>query len=611
MAEGRIHNIIKGFIALVLLFIVVSCSSNKAIVKKQQQVIKGDKKITAGINEKDLEVKRILGEVENLYSDGEKHMKAQHLNKARDSFNKAIVLLLDARTKYPDNEMLSRVLEDVIDNVHNYEMDALEAGDTFAEEATEPALIDELKDIPYFPPSREMLQKEEEFRADARLQNYDIPIIVNDNVLAMIEAFQNERRKEFTRGITRAGLYFDLIRKILEEEGVPKDLVYAALIESGFNPKAYSVAKAKGIWQFIQGTGMRYGLKVNWWIDERSDPIKSTRAAAAYLKDLYVMFGDWYLALAAYNAGERKIQYAIDKIGKKDFWAIAKTPYIKEQTKNYVPAIIAAAIICREPEKFGFPPIIPSPIDYETIEIKKYMDLRTIADYCDCSKEELMMLNPELRRNIVPGSIYQVYNLRIPTDKKEILANKIDNIPSFKAANIRNYIVKRGDTLYKIASRYGVSAYSLAEANGLSIKSILKPGTSIIIPAGKTYYSYARKLKEKDSSPANGYIVVKQGDTLYSISSKYNVEIQALKSINRLSSNDIYPGQKLYLSDNAMKSFTSKDKKAIQYVVKPGDTLYKISQRHGVSVETICNWNKINKGAKIYPGDTLTIYSSE
>lgn len=603
----------KGFIALILLllFIIVSCSSNKAVVKKQQPINKNDKKFMVSINEKDLEVKRILGEVENLYSDGEKHMKAQHLNKARDSFDKAIGLLLDARARYPDNEMISRVLKDVIDNVHSYEMDALEAGDAFAEEATEPALIDELKDIPYFPPSREMLQKEQEFKAEARLQNYDIPIIVNDNVLAMIEAFQNERRKEFTRGLARAGLYFDLIRKILEEEGVPKDLVYAALIESGFNPKAYSVAKAKGIWQFIQSTGMRYGLKVNWWIDERSDPIKSTRAAAAYLKDLYNIFGDWYLALAAYNAGERKIQYAIDRVGKKDFWAIAKTHYIKEQTKNYVPAIIAAAIIYRDPEKFGFLPIISSPIEYETIEIKKYMDIRTIADYCACSTKELAILNPELRRNIVPGLIYQAYNLRIPKDKKKILANIIDNIPSFKAANLRKYTVREGDTLYRIASRYGVSAYSLAEANGLSIKSILKPGASIIIPTGKTYYSYARKIKEKDSSPSNDYIIVKQGDTLYSISSKYKIEISTLKLINKLSSNDIYPGQKLYLSDSAVNNYASKDKKAIQYTVKRGDTLYKISQKHGVSIESICNWNKINKEAKLYPGITLTIYSSE
>ncbi len=602
--------VILLFTLLLLLFI--SCSSNKIAVKKEQPPKKSESKEVVNVDKEASNVQKILAEVELLYSEGEKYMKAQHLNKARDSFDKAIAKLLWARSEYPNNEKLLRILNDIVNNIHNYEMDALEGGDVFSEEEIEPALIDELKDIPYFPPSREMLQKEKQYLAEAKELSFDIPIVINDNVLAMIEAFQNERRKEFVRGLNRAGLYIDLIRKILEEEGVPRDLVYAALIESGFNPKAYSVAKAKGIWQFIQSTGRRYGLEVNWWIDERSDPIKSTRAAAAYLKDLYNMFGDWYLALAAYNAGERKIQNAIEKVGKKDFWAIAKTNYIKDQTRNYVPAIIAAAIICRDPEKSGFPPIIPKPLEYDTIEITRYMDLRTIADYCDCSKEDLLTLNPELRRNIVPGSLYNSYNLRIPKGKKEILAGKLDNIPSYKAANLRNYIVRKGDTLYKIASRYGINVNSLAEANGLSTKSILKPGLSIIIPTGKTYYSYARKLKDKKIPSGADYVVVKQGDTLYSISSRYGIELSKLKSINKLTGNDIYPGQKLLLSDKQPKiASNNNNKKTIYYKVKAGDTLYKISQKHGVSIDSICNWNNIDRKVKLYPGDTLTIYSEQ
>jgi len=602
----------RAIIILFILLISISCSTNKGAIKKNNIIARIDNKVATNIDPRENEIKKVLNEVEELYAAGEAQMKAQHLTKAKDNFDKALTKLLEAKAKYPDDRRIEDVLRDIIDNIHNYEMDALEAGDVFADEQIEPALIDSLKDIPYFPPSREMLQKEKEYIEEAKKQDYDIPIVINDQVLAMIEAFQNERRREFTRGLARSGMYFNLIRNILEEEGVPKDLVYAALIESGFNPKAYSVAKAKGIWQFVQGTGLRYGLKVNWWVDERSDPVKSTRAAAAYLKDLYNMFGDWYLALASYNAGERKILNAIERTGKKDFWAIAKTPYIKEQTKNYVPAIIAAAIIYKDPEKFGFLPVEFKPIEYDSIEVKRYMDLRTVADYCDCSIEELVLLNPELRRNIIPGSAYQAYNLRIPKGKKELLANKIDQIPSFKAANLRNYIVSKGDTLHKIASRYGVSVVALAEANGMSLSSVLQPGASIIIPTGKTYYSYSRKLRDKRVASGKDYHVVQQGDTLFGISARYGIELSRLKSINGLTSNDIYPGQKLLLSDKNIKiSSSNTNKKAIYYKVKPGDTLYKISQMHGVSVDSICNWNKISKEAKLYPGDTLTIYSEE
>jgi len=193
-----------------------------------------------------------------------------------------------------------------------------------------------------------------------------------------------------------------------------------------------------------------------------------------------------------------------------------------------------------------------------------------------------------------------------------LLANKIDQIPSFKAANLRNYIVSKGDTLHKIASRYGVSVVALAEANGMSLSSVLQPGASIIIPTGKTYYSYSRKLRDKRVASGKDYHVVQQGDTLFGISARYGIELSRLKSINGLTSNDIYPGQKLLLSDKNIKiSSSNTNKKAIYYKVKPGDTLYKISQMHGVSVDSICNWNKISKEAKLYPGDTLTIYSEE
>ncbi len=592
---------------ILLIFLIAialtGCSRNRIAIKQGNPNLAINNK-TNFKNSTITEIDKIIERTHELFTEGENNLKGGHLIKAKENFDEAVMNLLNAKEKYPNDLRIAKELEDIIESIHNYEMDTIEEGDAFAEENNEPAMIDKLKDIPFFPPTKEILQKEEQVKAEAAEQNFDIPIVINDKVLALIEAFQNERRYEFERGLARAGLYANLIKDILEQQGLPKDLVYAALVESGFNPKAYSVAKAKGIWQFVEGTARKYGLKINWWIDERSDPVKSTVAAAAYLKDLYDMFGDWYLALAAYNAGERKVLNAINKTGKKDFWELIKTPYLKDQTKNYVPAILAAAIISKNPEKFGFQPIQFNPIEYEEIEINKFIDLRTIADICDCRFEELQRLNPELRRNIVPGSS-EKYSLKIPKNKKEIIASKIEQLPTYRISNLRKYVVQKNDTLYKIAKKYNISAFQLAEANNIKIGKPLKKGTVLIIPSSKTYYSYARKIQEKKRN-SNAYIV-QPGDTLYSLSIKFDIEVEELKRINSLKSDLINPGQKLIVSSQKKRS----DKKPILYTVKRGDTLLQISRKHGVSIEKICTWNNIDINKTLYPGQRLTIFSEE
>jgi len=590
----------KIFLIFALVIAITGCSRNRIAIKESIPNVSLDKKTNSN-NSSFAEINKIIERTHKLFTEGENNLKGGHLIKAKENFDEAVMNLLDAKEKYPDDLTIAKELENIIESIHNYEMDTIEEGDAFAEENNEPALIDKLKDIPFFPPTKEILQKEEQVKAEAAEQNFDIPIVINDKVLALIEAFQNERRYEFERGLNRAGLYMNLIRNILEQQGLPKDLVYAALVESGFNPKAYSVARAKGIWQFIEGTAKKYGLKINWWVDERSDAVKSTIAAAAYLKDLYNMFGDWYLALAAYNAGERKVLNAINKTGKKDFWELIKTPYLKEQTKNYVPAILAAAIISKNPDKFGFQPIQFDPIEYEEIEINKFMDLRTIADICDCRLEELQKLNPELRRNIVPGS-FEKYLLKVPKNKKEIIASKIEQLPTYRISNLRRYVVQKNDTLYKIAKKYNISPLQLAEANNINIGKPLKKGTVLIIPSSKTYYSYARKIQENKIN-SNAYIV-QPGDTLYSLSIKFDIEIDELKRINSLKSNLINPGQRLIVSSQKKKP----DKKPILYTVKRGDTLLEISRKHGVSIEKICSWNNIDANRTLHPGQRLTIF---
>ena len=592
---------------LIVLFIacmLLSCSAHKApksTPPSSPQPKKAEGKVLT-------EADKMLAQVEQLYLAGEKNYKEGHLNKAKENFDQTVMALLDARTKYPNDQRISKTFDTLVDNIHGFELDAIESGDAFAEEAVEPALIDKLKDIPFFPPTKELLQKEEQYKADASELGFDIPIVINDKVMALIEAFQNQRRYEFQRGLNRSGIYIDLLRKLLKEEDMPQDLVYAALVESGYNPKAYSYAKAKGIWQFIQGTGKRYGLKVDWWVDERSDPIKSTRAAAAYLRDLYALFGDWYLALAAYNAGEGKVLTAINRTGKNDFWELIKTPYLRDQTKNYVPAILAAAIISRTPEKFGFSPVVPRPLEYEVVEINRFTDLRVVSDICECSYDELLTLNPELRRNIVPGSTSSAYSLKVPKGTKEAVLAKIDTLPSVRLANYRHYVVHRGDTLSRIAKKYGVPVDQLAEANNVTVKQYIKPGTRLLIPSGRTYYTYARKIISGSASASSSSptYVVRTGDTLYAISERFNIEQEQLKRMNNITGDSIYPGQKLVISEK--KNPTNSSNKKIVYVVRKGDTLFKISQKHGVSIDKLCSWNNISKQQHLIPGDTITIY---
>jgi peptidoglycan lytic transglycosylase D len=598
-------------IAIVLFLgcLVMSCSGHKAPKAVPPPPSPAKKSEAKPVSEVD----KMLAEIEKLYMAGEKNYREGHLNSAKQDFDNTVISLLDARTKYPNDPRIAKTFDTYVENIHNFELDSIEEGDAFAAEAVEPALIDKLKDIPFFQPTKESMQKEEQYKAEASGMEFDLPVVINDKVMALIEAFQNERRYEFQRGLNRSGIYIDMLRRQLKEEKVPQDLVYAALVESGYNPKAYSVARAKGIWQFIEGTGRRYGLKSDWWVDERSDPEKATKAAAAYLRDLYSMFGDWYLALAAYNAGERKVLNAINRTGKNDFWEISKTPYLKEQTKNYVPAILAAAIISRNPEKFGFTPVASSPVAFEKVAINRFTDLRVIADVCGCSYDAILSLNPELRRNLVPGSVTLPYQLRIPPGNSEAVLARISTLPTARLATYRNYTVHKGDTLNRIAKRYGVPADQLAEANNVASNDYLRPGMRLLIPTGRTYYTYSRKVKSSSNPNSSSDVhIVRSGDTLFSISSKYNLDPDQIQRMNNLSSKTIYPGQRLIIAGkNHTSDSDNSSNKKIVYIIRKGDTLFKISQQHGVSIDKICSWNNISKSRHLIPGDTITIYRDQ
>lgn len=314
---------------------------------------------------------------------------------------------------------------------------------------------------------------------------FDIPIVVNGQVEHCIVLFQTRIREKFVTWLSRSGKYSPFMRNLLREQGLPEDLVYMALIESGFDPYAYSRSKAVGPWQFIDRTGKRYGLKVNWWVDERRDPEKSTIAAAKYLKDLYEMFACWYLAAAGYNAGEYKIIRAMKRYRTEDFWTLTKHQYLKRETKNYVPLMIAAAIVAKDPEKYGFAGIeYEEPLRYEKVKVRELTDLSHIAKACEISVEEIKDLNPELRRGVTPPNEPE-YEIKIPFDKASLFAKNFEAMQPFEKFPFRTHTVKKGETLRGIAKLYRVDLEPLLEINYLNKTSALTKGTDLLIPISK------------------------------------------------------------------------------------------------------------------------------
>jgi len=314
---------------------------------------------------------------------------------------------------------------------------------------------------------------------------FDIPIVVNDRVEHCIVLFQTTIREKFVTWLSRSGKYIPFMRKLLKEQGLPEDLVYMALIESGFDPYAYSRSKAVGPWQFIYRTGKRYGLKVNWWVDERRDPEKSTIAAAKYLKDLYEMFACWYLAAAGYNAGEYKIIRAMKRYRTEDFWTLTKHQYLKRETKNYVPLMIAAAVVAKDPEKYGFTGIeYEEPLRYEKVKVPELTDLSHIAKACEISLEEIKDLNPELRRGVTPPNEPE-YEIKIPFTKTGLFTRNFEAMQPLEKFQFRTHTVKKGETLRGITNLYRVDLDPLLEINYLKKTSSLSKGMDLLIPISK------------------------------------------------------------------------------------------------------------------------------
>jgi len=392
-------------------------------------------------------------------------------------------------------------------------------------------------------------------QAGIDIRKYDFPIVLNDQVQYYLDLFQGKQRNYYSRWLARSTAYRPHIEAELAKAGLPKDLVFLAMIESGYNPSAYSPANACGLWQFIAGTGRTYGLKIDSWVDERKEPAKATQAAIGYLSKLHRQFDDWYLAVAAYNTGEGRIADAIETYETKDFWTLADSESLYLETKRYVPKLIAAIIIGRDPERFGFTDITyHSPQHYEQIAVPGGSSLEAVAKVAKTSVKELRTLNNELRKNQTPPN--GRYLLRIPAGTKALVAANLNNLKPVRSTVYASHTVKRGDTLSSICRRYHISMTTMLKANNLRSAQI-RTGQRLRIPSTTTQYA---------------------------------------------------------LAQNDVSAPSSRDRKTVQQTIrhqlKAKETLASVARQHKVSVQDLMRWNKISNQNKVKQGQQLAVHVS-
>ena len=384
---------------------------------------------------------------------------------------------------------------------------------------------------------------------DLRKTQYDFPIVVNKQVLKFLDYYQGQGRKATEEALSRSGRYIGLFKKIFSEQKTPLDLIYMANVESLFKPSAYSRARARGIWQFMKGTGRLYGWESGWWLDERLDFEKATESAARHLKDLNEEFGDWYLALAAYNVGPGRVRRALRRYGDLDYWTMTRRRMLPRETRNFVPSILASILIYRNPEHYGFHVEPEAPLQYERVKLDYQVDLDVIAESIGVGFDEMRNLNPELIRGVTPFETKD-YRLKVPEGKSRTLLTKLAELPPDKRLRLKHHKVKQGETLSVIAFRYGSSIRAIAEVNHIRNIHRLSLGQDLIIPMSDWKATVSRGRGKGD--PSVGRHTVSRGDSLYEIARYYGISLQDLFRWNNLQPGDyIHPGQKIHLKPNS------------------------------------------------------------
>lgn len=543
--------------------------------------------------------------------------RSGHRLESEEFFDEALLMLAEADPRLAENPRVTGTYDEMM-----AVLEALAEEPAADHEALEGANADLLADIEALI-SPERAAEEAEVVADASVAvTYDYPVAINDQVLAWVDMYSGEMSERFARGLERSGWYLPMIKQIFAEEGVPTDLAYLAHVESSYKPTAYSRAHAKGVFQFISSTGRRYGLHRDWWIDERSDPEKSARAAARYLRDLHDEFGDWYLAMAGYNGGEGRVRRAIARTGSKDFWELSRRRFFRRETRNYVPAILAATIISKNPEAYGFGSVKPfPPVSYDKVVVDTPTDLRVIAECAGVEVEEIRRLNPALYRMQTPPN-RGPFEVKIPKGTAPQFALKFAEVPESERLIVTYHKVRRGDTLSQIAGRYGTSVRAIQDSNGMGRRTMIREGAVLTIPTSTASMRGGPSYQEV-ADYRTGETVryrVRRGDTLSSIARRFRTTVPVIQTANGLGhSTRIYAGQSLSVtygqrSAHAVASAAPARPPQGQasasggsVVVRRGDTLIAIARRHGTTVGALQSANGLGRSSRIYAGQTLRL----
>lgn len=600
-------------------------SSKSTIAQKSQPAPKADTSVQARNQSsapakpktegKPDPVAELIAKVEKEYQSGLDQYNTGDKDAAKAHFDHAFNLLLESSADVRTDPRFQPEFDKVLNNVNDLELATVQQSDTEPQQQAEPAPIDEANEVTNYPVDPNLKAKATE---EIKVTHSDLPLMMTDQVAGYINYFSTRGRPTLEHGLTLSGRYRDLIENVLKEEGVPQDLIYLAQAESGFHPYAVSRVGARGIWQFMGSRAKGYGLHRDLWVDDRQDPEKSTRAAAHHLRDLYNQFGDWYLAMAAYNSGPGTVQSAVKRTGYADFWELYRRNVLPKETRNYVPIIVAVAIMTKNPSQYGLQNIVPDPpMKYDTVKINYPVDLRLVAECIDVTPSELQELNPALLRMTTPKG---TFDLHLPVGTADKYQAAIAGIPADMRLWWRYHTVDRGETLMSLSRTYHTPMKTIATANQLDPSDTVEAGAKLVIPIAPGRHNsgdsqtYARRLT---------IYRVRKNDTLESVSNNLGIAPTTIRRWNRMKGDSLAGRRVLYVhlpvsptvaaaehqtkskSHHTSELAQNKPGSPVHHTVKRGETLYSIANNYKTSVKAIKKTNA--NVATLRPGMVLVI----